>query len=231
MTPHIRYTADVAQSASKLFIDTMNSAIKARGRFAVVLSGGSTPLKMYELLKIQSLPWHKIHVFWGDERFVPHDHSDNNYGAAKKALLDVINIPEANIHAMPFGEDIQQAAQDYAREIQQTLGQNPVFDLTFLGLGDDAHTASLFPGTGAVFDRGLITVCRPTHVKHERLTLTASALSQSKIVAFLVSGEGKRNALEQTLEGSDNFDQFPARAITALEQVLWITDVVINNQD
>ena len=154
MTSKIHYTPNVAQTASELFNESMSTAIKARGQFMVVLSGGSTPLKMYELLKTQTLPWKNIHLFWGDERFVPHDHPDSNYGAAKKAFLDLIDIPAQNIHPMPYTEDIQQATQDYTQDIQKTLGQNPIFDLTFLGLGDDAHTASLFPGTGAVFEKG-----------------------------------------------------------------------------
>ncbi len=225
MTSQILYTPNVAQTASQLFTKSMNTSLNERGRFVVVLSGGSTPLKMYELLKTQNLPWNKIHFFWGDERFVAHDHPDSNYAATKKALLDVITIPQENIHPMPYSDNIQQAAQEYTQELKKTLGESPIFDLTFLGLGDDAHTASLFPGTGAVFEEGQVTVCKPQTVKHERLTLTASALSQSKTVAFLVSGESKRKALKQTLEGDNHFDQFPARAITGLEQLLWITDI------
>jgi 6-phosphogluconolactonase len=130
---------------------------------------------------------------------------------------------------MPYRNNIQQAAHDYEHEIKQTLGDHPIFDLTFLGLGDDAHTASLFPGTGAVFNQGLVTVCKPQTVKHDRLTLTSSALSHSRTVAFLVAGEGKRKALSETLQGSDNFDTYPARSIKALEQLLWITDIAMSN--
>ncbi len=225
MIPMTLYTPNVAQTASDLFIKHMEASIRERGRFMVVLSGGSTPLKMYDILKHQALPWDKVHIFWGDERFTPHDHSDSNYGAAKKAFLDFIKIPETNIHPMPYGEDIQQASKGYEQEIVNTLSENPIFDLTFLGLGEDAHIASLFPGTGAVFDQGLVTVCKPTHVKHERLTLTSSALSQSRVVAFLVSGEGKRKALEETLSGSSDLDRYPARAIKAIDETLWITDI------
>jgi 6-phosphogluconolactonase len=222
------YTPNVAQSASDLFIKHRHSAISERGRFVVVLSGGSTPLKMYEILKSKNLSWDKVHFFWGDERFVPHTHPDSNYGAAKRAFLDTLAIPKKNIHPVPYGQSITQASQDYAQDILNTLGENPLFDLTFLGLGDDAHTASLFPGTGAVFEQSLVTICRPTTVKHERLTLSANTLSQSHTVAFLVSGESKRKALESTLEGSDDFDHYPARAIKALENLVWITDVQLN---
>jgi 6-phosphogluconolactonase len=219
------YTSNVAQTASELFIEHLHRSIAERGRFVVVLSGGSTPLKMYELLKTQPLPWDKVQVFWGDERFVPHDHPDSNYAAAKKAFLDVTNIPQTNIYPMPYGQNIQQAATSYAREITNTLGESPIFDLTFLGLGDDAHIASLFPGTGAVFAQGLVTVCNPNTAKHPRLSLTSSALSQSRTVVFLVSGESKRKALTETLEGQNNLDRYPARSIKAIDQVLWITDL------
>jgi 6-phosphogluconolactonase len=225
MNPTIHYTPNVAQTASEIFVKHLQESIKKKKSFAVVLSGGSTPLKMYHILKTQNLPWDKVHFFWGDERFVPHDHPDSNYAAAKKAFLDVIDIPQENLHPMPYQGDIQQASQDYANEIITTLGEHPVFDLTFLGLGDDAHTASLFPGTGAVFDKELVTTCEPTTAKHKRLTLTSSALSQSCVVAFLVSGESKRKALEQTLQDTNDVDQFPARSIQALEELLWITDV------
>jgi 6-phosphogluconolactonase len=225
MNPTILYTPNVAHTASELFVKHMQKALERKNSFAVVLSGGSTPLKMYDLLKAQSLPWDKVHFFWGDERFVAHDHPDSNYGAAKRAWLDLIDVSEENIHPMPYLENIQNAAHTYANEIITTLGETPIFDFAFLGLGDDAHTASLFPGTRAVFDEGLVTVCQPATANHQRITLTPLALSQSRIVAFLVSGESKRKALEATLNGTNDFDQFPARSINALEELFWITDV------
>jgi 6-phosphogluconolactonase len=226
MTDYLLHTSDVAQSASDLFIDTMQAALKERERFIVVLSGGSTPLKMYEkLLEHRELPWNKVLFFFGDERFVPHDHADSNYKAAKEKLLEPLNIPQDNIFAWPFGDSLEKATSHYAETLTKTLGESPLFDLTFLGLGDDAHTASLFPNTGAVFDEGLTTTCKPTTAKHDRLTLTAEALSKSHTVVFLVSGEGKRKALSETRASKGQFDTYPARAIKAKENLYWLTDI------
>jgi 6-phosphogluconolactonase len=181
---------------------------------------------MYEKLReMKDLAWNRVIFFWGDERFVPHDHPDSNYKAAKETLLDRLAIPADNLHPWAFGNDITVAAKTYADDILATLGTLPVFDLTFLGLGDDAHTASLFPGTGAIFDKGITTICRPTTAKHERLTLTAETLSRSRTVAFLVSGEGKRKALTETRAGKGDLDRYPARAIRALENLFWLTDL------
>jgi 6-phosphogluconolactonase len=226
MTDYLLHTSDVAQSASDLFIDTMQAALKEREKFIVVLSGGSTPLKMYEkLLEHRDLPWNKVLFFFGDERFVPHDHADSNYKAAREKLLEPLNIPQDNIFPWPFGDSLETVAKHYADTLTKTLGESPLFDLTFLGLGDDAHTASLFPNTGAVFDEGLTTTCKPTTAKHDRLTLTAEALSKSRTVVFLVSGEGKRKALSETRASKGQFDTYPARAIKAKENLYWLTDI------
>ncbi len=225
MTDYLLPTSDVAQSASELFIDTMQAALKERETFVVVLSGGNTPLKLYEkLLEHPGLPWDKVLFFFGDERFVPHDHPDSNYKAAKETFLEPLNIPRENIFPWPVGE-LEEAARQYSETITKNLGTSPLFDLTFLGLGDDAHTASLFPNTGAVFDEGLTTTCKPTTVKHERLTLTAEALSKSRTVVFLVSGESKRKALTSTRASKGQFDTYPARAIKAKENLYWLTDI------
>lgn len=226
MNDYLLYTTDVAKSASELFIDTMQAAIKERDKFIVVLSGGSTPLKMYGHLSQQKeLPWDKVLFFFGDERFVPHDDPNSNYKAAKEKLLEPLHIPQQNIFAWPFGENLQEAANQYAESVTKTLGTPPLFDLTFLGLGDDAHTASLFPNTGAVFDEGLTTTCKPTTAKYERLTLTAETLSKSHTVVFLVSGEGKRKAISETRASKGEFDRYPARAIKAKENLYWLTDI------
>jgi 6-phosphogluconolactonase len=226
MNDYLLHTSDVAHSASELFIDTMQAAINERGRFVVVLSGGNTPLKMYErLLEHPNLPWEKVLFFFGDERFVPQGDPDSNYKAANEKLLGPLNIPRENIYPWPFGDTLEAAARQYADIITKTLGASPLFDLTFLGLGDDAHTASLFPGTGVVFDEGLTTTCKPTTAKHERLTLTAEALSKSRIVVFLVAGEGKRKALSETRSSKGQFDTYPARAIKAKETLYWFTDI------
>lgn len=226
----IRTVDNVAEAAGALLLEKAERSVQERGRFVVVLSGGSTPLKMYAWLIKEHADapfWEHTHVFWGDERFVPHEHPDSNYGAAKKALLDTLPIPSEQVYPWPYlAGDPERAAHTYADTLEQ-LDDAP-FDLTFLGLGDDAHTASLFPGTGAVFDEGLTTVVRPPG-KGVRLSLTARALSRSRTVAFLVQGEGKRDALNATLspDGRSDLDRTPAQAINAREELMWLTDVTL----
>lgn len=226
-----RPVENVAEAAGRLFVAQAEASVRERGRFVVVLSGGSTPLKMYGWLceGYADAPfWGYTHVLWGDERFVPPEHPDSNYGAAKAALLDHVGIPAAQVYPWPYLEgDPEGSAARLADTLRTLLNEGP-FDLTLLGLGEDAHTASLFPGTGAVFDEGLTTVVRPPG-KGTRLSLTAGTLSRSRTVAFLVQGEGKREALRRTLGPDDapNFDRIPARAIRAQHELLWLTDVTL----
>ena len=222
---------NVAEAAGALLVEHAEASIRERGRFVVVLSGGSTPLKMYAWLlgHHQNAPfWRDTHVLWGDERFVPHEHPDSNYGAAKAALLDHVPVPSAQVHPWPFLENDPEGSAAGLADLLRTLLDGGPFDLTLLGLGEDAHTASLFPGTGAVFDEGLTTVVRPPG-KGVRLSLTAGTLSRSRTVAFLVQGEGKREALARTLLPDDapNFDRTPARAIRAQNDLVWLTDVTL----
>lgn len=227
----IRTVDNVSEAAGALLLEKAQRSVQERERFVVVLSGGSTPLKMYAWLiegHADAPFWEHTHVFWGDERFVPHDHPDSNYGAAKKSLLDALPIPTEQVYPWPhLAGEPERAAHTYADTLEQALDDAP-FDLTFLGLGDDAHTASLFPGTGAVFDEGLTTVVRPPG-KGTRLSLTARMLSRSRTVAFLVQGDGKRDALRATLSPDDHpdFDRTPARAISAQEELVWLTDVML----
>ena len=207
----------------------MLRSVRERGRFVLALSGGSTPLGLYRALASRlELPWDHTLVFWGDERFVPHDHEDSNYRAAKEAFLDALPLPEHNLYPWPephSGLGLEQAARKYAETLRATLGKTPTFDLQLLGLGEDGHTASLFPGTGATRAAGLTLAARPSGVAQPRLSLTAPALSRSRTVLFLVSGESKRAALRAALAGEGEFERYPARAVSALEQLMWLTDL------
>lgn len=226
MTPKVIHADNVAETALQLCTERLQAAVDARGSATFVLSGGSTPLKLYSLLTRTELPWSRIHVFWGDERFVPHDHPDSNYGAARRALLDWIDIPEGNVHPWPILDSSTASAEAYSDVLQSTLGLDALFDVTLLGLGSDGHTASLFPGTGAVQARGLTVASSPAGVSSERLSLTAGALSSSRTVLFLVAGADKLPALRTLVasqpDGPDR-DQ-PARAIHAREELLLVTD-------
>lgn len=226
MTPKAIHSDNVAGAALQICVQRLQSACSDRGSATLVLSGGTTPIKLYRLLVDADLSWHRIHVFWGDERFVPFDHADSNYGAARRALLDHVEIPEGNVHPWPVLDSPEASAEAYSDVLQSTLGLNAVFDLTLLGLGADGHTASLFPGTGALSAQGLTVASRPTGSSSPRLSLTASALSSSRTVMFLVSGDEKRGALADLLApAQESPGEQPARAITALEELLVLTDL------
>ena len=226
MTPEILTVPSVAAAAADLFADLAKESVEREGRFVALLSGGSTPLAMYERLRTRDdLPWEQTVIFWGDERFVPHDDPQSNFGNADEALLEHVPVPLSNIHPWPFVPgDPEGAARTYETLLQATLGKPPRFDLTFLGLGEDGHTASLFPDTEAVRAQGLTVVSR-TEERGTRLSLTAGALSRSRVVAFLVSGEGKREALTKTLRAAHDPERLPAQAVGAEERLLWLTDL------
>jgi 6-phosphogluconolactonase len=222
---NVHVVPSVAEAAANLFAESARESVAARGKFAVVLSGGSTPLAMYDLLRHdKDLPWKDTFFFWGDERFVPYSHPDSNYGAARARLLDHLPVAESHVHPWPFvPERPQVAADSYAEVLAERLGKPPLFDLVLLGLGEDAHTASLFPG-GAALDAEALTVVTSSPSGDTRLSLTPRALSQARVVAFLVSGESKREALLGTLYGERDPNRYPAQAITALERLVWLTD-------
>jgi 6-phosphogluconolactonase len=225
--PELRLVASVAEAGAELFADTAKASVAKRGRFVAVLSGGTTPLDMFERLReYGDLPWHETYLFWGDERFVPLDHTDSNFGAARQALLQHIPLPETHAFPWPHVEGYpERCALIYAEIITDLLGPEPTFDLTFLGLGEDGHTASLFPGTEALRDTGLTVATTNPHTGNPRLTMTIGALSRSRVVAFLVSGESKRAALEATLAAPYDPERHPAQAIRALERLIWLTDL------
>lgn len=233
------FSEDVAAAALPLVVSSIGRAVQARGRATVGLSGGSTPLPLYELLANASVPWEDVWVFLSDERYVPPDHPHRNSRAARRVLLDKVPVPEQQILEWPTELAPVAAAESFATRLQEEFGGAPVFDLNLLGLGDDAHTASLFPHTGAVFLEGLtLALQAPAYASPAgwRLTLSASALSSSREVVFLVSGEGKREALTRTFlpattaeNGAQEervvLDAAPARAISALERRYLVTDV------
>lgn len=226
--PIVQQVSSVSEAGAALFAESAVESVRARGRFVAVLSGGSTPIPMFKKLSgLPDLPWDKTYLLWGDERYVPHDHRRSNYGAAREALLKHVPIPGHQIHAWPFfkGEP-QRAAEVYAALIETHFGAEPRFDFNLMGIGDDGHTASIFPGTGAVYTEGLTAVTTsPDH--KTRLTMTIDTLSSSRTVLFLVAGDEKQNALRDTLAAQNNVDQFPASAITATEKLIWITDIPV----
>lgn len=207
-------------------------AISSDGAFSVCLSGGGTPRTLYRMLTeppfAGKFPWSRTHWFWGDERFVPADHPDSNYRMAWEAMLGRMPIPAGHIHQIDTGlADEAMAAKDYdsrlklfLSDVRNPAGKDTLFDVVLLGLGDDGHTASLFPGTPtlAVRDRlaELITGARP----EPRVTLTYPAIESSEHVAFIVCGEAKSQVVRAIQGGVD----LPAARVKSRGSILWFFD-------
>jgi 6-phosphogluconolactonase len=231
MIKNVEVLADkpaLVQRALELILAKVQDAITDRDRFTLALSGGSTPKPLYEALATQSLPWEKIHVLWGDERYVPPDHPDSNEGMARRAWLDHVPIPAANIHPMPTdAADPAEAAQRYEQDLQRLFqlpaGELPAIDVILLGMGDDGHTASLFPHTAAlqVGDR-LITVGNKDG--QPRITFTAPLINQARCVIFMVAGASKQPALSQIFAPTADDAGYPARLVQPVGELWWLLD-------
>jgi 6-phosphogluconolactonase len=229
--------AAVARQAAVWFLRLADEAVRGRGRFTVALSGGSTPRALYELLARPDAgalgppaAWDRIHLFWGDERYVPPDHADSNYRMTREALLGRVPIPAENVHPIPTHHaDPAEAAAAYEATLRSAFGVAqgwPRFDLVLLGLGPDAHTASLFPGTAALreVDR-LVTANWVPKFKSYRITLTYPTLNNAACIQFLVSGAEKTEALRQVWHGPRDLEQFPAQGILPDNgRLVWLLD-------
>ncbi len=182
------------------------SLAAASARFGLCLSGGTTPKRVYELLAAanfsSAIDWQKVHLFWGDERFVPPDHHDSNFRMAREALIDRVPIPAAQIHPIPTScQSPEEAAASYEAVLQEYYGAKrfdparPLFDLTLLGLGEDGHTASLFPSTKALGERDAWVTSISGARLEPRISLTYPAIESSREILFIVSGANKRDVL------------------------------------
>lgn len=212
----------------QLVVDKINTSILARERCTIALSGGSTPKALYEALANQNLPWSKIYVFWGDERYVPPDHPDSNQGMARRAWLDKVDIPAGNIYAMPTDAgDPMRDAQKYEGQIceffQVSSGEIPTLDVVLLGMGDDGHTASLFPHTEAlqVRDRSIAVGNKDGQ---PRLTFTVPLINQARNVIFIVAGANKQAALAQVFAPQGDDMTYPSRLIEPVGELWWLLD-------
>ncbi len=227
---------DVAAAALPLVEASIVSAVAERGRAVLALCGGSSPVPLFRLLAQADLPWQHVWVTFGDERFVPVEHAHSNAGAAIREFLGEVPVPREQLLTWPILEDPAESAHAYRERLEAAFGGFPTFDLNLLGLGDDGHTASLFPGTGAVLLEGpTLAVLAPAYASPGgwRLSMSASALSNSREVLFLVLGENKTAALRATFgreareaaQSASELDAHPARAITARERLTLITNV------
>jgi len=225
--------AGLAHAAAEEFSRRASEAVRARGRCAAALSGGSTPRHLFALLADPAQPfrdridWRAVHLFWGDERHVPPDHPESNFRMTRETLLDAVSIPAENVHRMRGEEpDAERAAALYEDELRAFFSGEPRFDCVLLGLGADAHTASLFPGTAAVRERERWVVA-PWIEKLAtfRITLTPAVFDRAAAVIFLVQGEEKAGALRAVLEGERDPDRFPAQVIRPQDGELhWLVD-------
>jgi 6-phosphogluconolactonase len=220
------------RAAADEFDRQAKAALTARGRFTVVLSGGSTPKGMYNLVAGNSaLPWDKMYFFFGDERHVPPDDSESNYRMARESLLAKVPVPAGNVFRIPAeDQDAAKAAEAYERTLrnffQAPAGNLPRFDLVLLGMGPDGHTASLFPQTKALQEKSRLVVSNWVEkFKTDRITLTVPALNNAAAVMFLVSGQDKSQALREVLEGTQPAELFPSKLIRPTDgHVIWVID-------
>lgn len=231
MAPTVEILSDKAaliDRAYEITVETLKDAIAARDQATLVLSGGSTPKPLYAALAKADLPWGKIYIFWGDERYVPHDHPRSNARMAREALLDQVPIPAENIFPMPTSaDDPATDAATYNATLsnffKSAAGEFPAFDVVLLGMGDDGHTASLFPHTEAlnVCDR-LITV--GNHDGEPRITFTVPLINQGRKVLFLVAGENKQPALANVFSTEADPHQYPSKFIQPDSGAHWLLD-------
>lgn len=218
----------LARAAAENFVSLAKTAVAERGVFSVALSGGDTPKELYGFLAdpeyAGQIPWDKVQVFWGDERCVPPEHPDSNYGLAQALLFSKVPLPEGNIHRIKCESSPEQAAAEYERELREFFGASPDFDLILLGVGKDGHTASLFPGGTALYEKHHWVLAQfLPKLPAWRTTLTPVAFNAAANVLFLVSGENKAGVIRQIfLEGGG---LLPARHIKPHSgRILWLLD-------
>jgi 6-phosphogluconolactonase len=231
---HVHESAEeVAWAAAWRVLERSNQSIRERGRFTLALAGGSTPRRTYEMLLDERLSphldWQNIHVFFGDERMVPPDHAESNYRMANEALLSRVPIPPENVHRIEGVGDAAANASAYESEMRGLFGEEadwPRLDHVLLGMGDDGHTASLFPGTEALKETRLWVA--PNWVERLgawRVTLTAPAINAARHVTFLVTGAGKAARLREVLKGERDPARLPSQLVSPSDGTLeWFVD-------
>lgn len=239
VTPALEVLAD-REALARRAADWLLSAVADRsGTFAIALAGGSTPRRLYELLatplRRDAFPWHKVHWFWGDERFVPHADARSNYRMVQEALLSRAPVPPANVHPIPTeGVTPDAAAATYSHELKAFYGaeqidpSRPLFDVTLLGLGADGHTASLFPDTAALDEHERWATAVAGVQPETRITLTYPVLESCRHAAFLVAGADKRAAFARLRNGDTSI---PAGRFKPGGEVRWFADAAAAGDD
>lgn len=226
----------LAKEAADFIVKRIKDVLSEQNRFTIALSGGSTPKALHELLAkspyAEQIPWAQLHVFWGDERYVPIDDPLSNAGMAYDTLLGHVYTPEEQIHVWRTDLEPQAAAADYDRILHDYFGKTGestpgiTFDLVLLGMGDDGHTLSLFPGTEVVQEQTAWTKAYFLEQQHMyRLTLTAPVVNRAACVLFLVAGPKKAEPLRAVLQGDYQPDTYPAQVIKPRTgDLIWMID-------
>jgi len=215
---HYLETAEqVAQEASRHILEAANEAIKERGKFKLVLAGGSTPEKVYRLLAETDADWGKWYIYHGDERCLPKDHPDRNSLMARRSFLDQVTIPEEQVFDIPAELGPEKAAEFYHQIVANALP----FDMVLLGMGEDGHTASLFPGHQHDKTKLTHAVYNSPKPPSERVSISAKALSDTRQLVFLITGKNKQEAVKEWRMGQD----LPVANITPESPV----DIYIDN--
>jgi 6-phosphogluconolactonase len=237
-SPHIviaKNPETLTHDALRLVVDAATKAIAERGTFSIALSGGSTPKALYQLLAkgepskpAWPFDWNRFHVFFGDERCVPPDHPDSNYKMASEALLSHVPIPPTNVHRMKGEIDPNEAAKEYGQTLKHIFGDSGGVDVNLLGMGDDGHTASLFPGTPALDETHHRVVAQfvehSTTGKSWRITMTPPFINRSREVFVIVVGKGKAKRLNEVLHGPRDSHRLPIQLIQPAGQMVWLLD-------
>lgn len=227
--------SSMSQAAAEMLSQITDQAIEQRNQLLVALSGGSTPRRLFQILSgstyAQSLPWGEMHFFWCDERLVPSDHPESNFGQAREWLFSQVNIPGGNLHRIRGEMAPAEAVADYRIELgsfNDSKQKWPDFDLAFLGLGGDGHTASLFPGALTAEEEtypALAVTADYQGRPARRVSLTPLALNSSRNVIFMVSGKDKAHAVNQTLYGPRDLEKWPAQRIQPVDgKLIWMLD-------
>jgi len=226
----------VARAAAEQVVTRANTAVSEYGTFSIALSGGSTPKRLYSLLADPSAPyrsrivWERVHVFFGDERHVPPDDPQSNYRMARETLLDRVPIPAENVHRILAERPAEEAASLYEEDLRAAFslgpGGVPRFDLVLLGMGEDGHTASLFPGTAALAERHRLAVANwVPRFSAFRITLTLPVLNSARADVFLVAGRDKAGPLAAVFGPSSAQDAYPCQLVRpAAGELIWLVD-------
>lgn len=216
--------ADVALASARLFAEKLEQAAGSRGIARIAISGGSTPQATFKLLAdpnqpfLATIPWDKLQLFWVDERCVPPDNPESNYGVCRDLLLSKVPIPQSNVYRMEGELNPEEAASRYESTLRNVMklegAESPAFDLVVLGMGPDGHTASLFPNTEALNEMGRLVVANHVPQKDTwRITLTWPVINQGKEVAFEMEGNSKTDVLAEVLTGPRDPERLPSQLI------------------